>query len=178
MAVGGGYQHSDQQSSSTSGISRQYKDALSADAYNQSQLYGRQAQEFFQSPFGYFQNQNIRSLIPQNEFGLPIQTTQALNALANNWYSRASAGGAMRGQVTPENTNQVVGSALLNGAQWLIPQITQNQQYLAELPDKLMASRLGYLQSDLATKAGLLGSTSDYRGSGEGVHFNYATMSV
>jgi hypothetical protein len=70
----------------------------------------------------------------------------------------------MRGQVTPENTNQIVGSSMLNASQFLMPHILQNQQYLNALPDQLASQRLGYLQADQASKAGLLGSQSDAMG--------------
>jgi hypothetical protein len=173
-SLGYNQQKSQQSSASTSGISNDYKDDLSEDAYRESQKYGQAAASYASSPFGYFQGQHVSQLMPQNEFGLPIQTTQALTSLANQWYSKASAGGAMRGQVTPYNTNQVVGSALTSGAQFLAPYIMQNQQYLAELPDKLAASRLSYLQGSQATKASLLGSQSVYQGDSSGFGFRVA----
>ena len=157
-----------QQQESTTGINRQYRDALSQDAFDQSRLSRDMSAQFAQSPFGYFQNQDIRTLIPQNEYGLPVQTTQALQALGNQWFSKASAGGAMRGQVTPENTNQIVGSSMLNASQFLTPYILQNQQYLAELPDRLASQRLGYLQADQDSRTRLLGGTSSGQGSGYG----------
>lgn len=165
-----GYQESghQQESQQTSGISRQYKDSLSADAYRENQLLTTMSEQGARSPFGYFQNQNIRDLVPQNEYGLPVQTTQALQALGNQWFNKASAGGAMRGQVTPENTNQIVGSSMLNASQFLTPYILQNQQYLNQLPDQLMGQRLGYLQASQAAKTGLLGGQSTGYGSGYG----------
>lgn len=169
-----GYSQSDseQSSNSTSGISRTYKEPLSRDAYDESQLLSRYSRQAAESPFGYFQGQNIRNLVLQNQYGLPMETTQALNALGNQWFSKASAGGAMRGQVTPENTNQIVGSAMLNGAQFLTPYILQNQQYLNALPDQLNSQRLGYLQASQAAKAGLLGSQSNASGQGSGFGFS------
>lgn len=167
-------QESNQSSESTAGISRAYKGALSRDAYEGSQRLSEASRQFAESPFGYFQGQHIRDLVPQNEYGLPIQTSQALNALGNQWFSKASAGGAMRGQVNPENTNQIVGSAMLNGAQFLTPYILQNQQYLNALPDQLASQRLGYLQADQASKAALLGSESNAQGSASGFGFRVA----
>jgi hypothetical protein len=168
MSAGGafGYQQSktDQSSSSTAGISREYKGAVSRDAYEGSQRLSDMSRQYAESPFGYFQGQNIRDMVPQNQYGLPVQTTEALAALGNQWFSKASAGGAMRGQVTPENTNQIVGSSMLNASQFLMPHILQNQQYLNALPDQLASQRLGYLQADQASKAGLLGSQSDAMG--------------
>lgn len=170
MAGAFGYQESGQQQESqqTSGISRQYKDPLSADAYRENQYLTDQTRQAYDSPFGYYRGQNIRDLVPQNQYGLPIQTTEALAALGNQWFNKASAGGAMRGQVTPENTNQIVGSSMLNASQFLTPYILQNQQYLNQLPDQLMSQRLGYLQASQAAKTGLLGGQSTGDGSGYG----------
>lgn len=174
MSGGMGFSESSgqQQSQSVSGIGGQYKDQVSRDAAGTSALSTQLAEQYARSPFGYFQNQNIRNLVPQNQYGLPVETTQALNALGNQWFSKASAGGAMRGQVTPENTNQIVGSAMLNGAQFLTPYILQNQQYLNSLPDQLATARLGYLQADMAGKAGLLGSSSSSTGNQSGYGFS------
>ena len=172
-AFGLDYNEHDQQQSATAtqGISRTYKEPLSKDAYQENQLLGSMSQQAAQSPFGYFQGQHIRDLVPQNQYGLPMQTTDALQALGNQWFNKASAGGAMRGQVTPENTNQIVGSSMLNASQFLTPYIIQNQQYLNNLPDQLNAQRLGYLQASQAAKTGLLGGTQDSQGSGSGFGF-------
>lgn len=174
MSLGfGGSGHSgEQKAESSSGISRPYKDTISSQAAQTSGLSSQLSEQYARSPFGYFQNQDIRSLIPQNQYGLPVQTTQALEALGNHWFNKASAGGAMRGQVTPENTNQIVGSSMLNASQFLVPQILQNQQYLSELPDRLATQRMGYLQADLAGKSGLLGGTSQSYGSQSGYGFS------
>lgn len=171
-ALGFSQSESNQSSESNTGISKGYKDILSRDAYDENQYLGNASRAAAESPFGFFQNQNIRSLIPQNQYGLPAETTQALGALANQWFSKASAGGAMRGQVTPENTNQIVGSSMLNASQFLMPYILQNQQYLNELPDKLNAQRLGYLQASQEAKARLLGSSGTSQGSGSGFGFS------
>lgn len=174
MAGAFGYSQSDheQRQDSTQGISRTYKEPLSSDAYQENQFLTAQTRQAYDSPFGYYRGQNIRDLVPQNQYGLPIQTTEALAALGNQWFNKASAGGAIRGQVTPENTNQIVGSAMLNGAQFLTPYILQNQQYLNQLPDQLMSQRLGYLQASQAAKASLLGSQSSGYGQGSGFGFN------
>lgn len=156
MGGGFGSDSATQQQQSHSGIDYGYRSRVSEDAYNQSTLSRDLSTQFARSPFGYFQNQDIRSLVPQNQYGLPVETTQALNALGNQWFSKASAGGAMRGQVTPENTNQIVGSSMLNAAQFLIPQILQNQQYLNALPDQLASQRMGYLQADQESRSRLL----------------------
>lgn len=165
---------SEQSQSSTQGISRAYKEPLSADAYRESQFLTDQTRQAYDSPFGYYRGQNIRDLVPQNQYGLPIQTTDALAALGNQWFNKASAGGAMRGQVTPENTNQIVGSSMLNASQFLTPYILQNQQYLNQLPDQLMSQRLGYLQASQASKAGLLGGQGDGSGSSNAFGFRIA----
>lgn len=171
-AFGYSQSKSDQSSESNTGISRAYKDPVSRDAYEASQYLGDESKKAYQNPFGYFQGQNIRDLIPQNQYGLPAETTQMLQALGNQWFSKASAGGAMRGQVTPENTNQIVGSSMLNASQFLIPHVLQNQQYLNQLPDQLNSQRLGYLQASQDSRARLLGSSGSAQGSAKGFGFN------
>lgn len=168
MAAGFSASESLQRQESVSGIDKEYRPAMSADAYGQSRVMRDYANQAASSPFGYFQGRNIRDLVTQNEYGLPIQTSQALAALGNQWFSKASAGGAMRGQITPENTNQIVGSSMLNAAQFLTPYIMQNQQYLNQLPDQLNAQRLGFLQADQDSRARLLGSSSSGQGSSYG----------
>ena len=172
-----GYNQADssQQSESTTGISRGYRDPLSHNAYEGSQFLGQASREAYDSPSGYYRGQNIRDLVPQNQYGLPVQTTEMLGALGNQWFSKASAGGSMRGQNTPENTNQIVGSAMLNGAQFLTPYVMQNQQYLNGLPDQLYSQRLGYLQADQASRAALLqGGQSNSSGSSNAFGFRMA----
>ena len=173
LGLGYSEQSHQQSSESNTGISRAYKGALSKDAYEENQRLGDMSRQYAESPFGYFQGQHIRDIVPQNEYGLPAQTTQALGALGNQWFNKASAGGAMRGQVTPENTNQIVGSAMLNASQFLTPYILQNQQYLNALPDQLASQRLGYLQASQASKTGLLGNQSNSQGSGSGWGFDF-----
>ena len=174
MSAGFGVSQSDgeQRSASNSGVNAGERGAISAGAGQTAALSSQLSEQFARSPFGYFQNQNIRSLVPQNQYGLPVETTQALNALGNQWFNKASAGGAMRGQVTPENTNQIVGSSMLNAAQFLIPQIMQNQQYLNALPDQLASQRMGYLQADMDSRSRLLGSTSQSSGHQSAYGFN------
>ena len=174
MGGGGGYQQADQQAASASqaGISNTYKEQLSADTYNRSKRMGQMAEEFARSPFGYFQGKNVNQLIPQGKYGMPASFDQYGDTMAKDMFSKASAGGAMRGQTTPENTNNVVGSAIRGGYQFMTPYLLQNSQYMTELPDKLMSQRLGYLQSAQASDAGLLGSQSTYNSSGSSFGVN------
>lgn len=171
-AFGYNEQSHEQSAQSNSGISNGYKGRLSEDAYKENQFLGQESKAAYESPFGFYRGQNIRDMVPQNQYGLPAETTKALNALGNQWFSKASAGGAMRGQITPEHTDQIVGSSMLNASQFLMPYILQNQQYLNELPDKLNSQRLGYLQASQGAKTGLLGNSSSAQGSGSGFGFN------
>jgi hypothetical protein len=174
MGGGGGYQQSkqDAESNAQSGISNTYKEPLSAAAYGQQQNMNKMANEFANSPFGYFQGQNVNKLIPQGRYGMPMSFDQFGDTMASDMFSRASAGGSMRGQNTPENTNNVVGSAVRGGYQFMTPYLMQNSQYMAELPDKLMSQRLGYLQSAQSSTSGLLGSQSAYRSEGDSFGVN------
>jgi hypothetical protein len=180
MGGGGGYQQSktDADSSSQSGISNTYKEALSADAYGQQKQMNQMASQAASSPFGYFQGKHANQLIPQGRYGMPMSFDQFGDTMSQDMFARASAGGSMRGQNTPENTGNVVGSAIRGGYQFMTPYLMQNSQYMAELPDKLMAQRLGYLQSAQSSTAGLLGSQSKYESDTDsyGGNANYATF--
>lgn len=171
MSLGAQAADSDQRSSADSGISRTYKEPLSADAYKESQMYGQAAQEFFNSPFGYFRGQHVNQLVPQSEYGLPVQATQWMNAMAKNALNTYSAGGAFKGMLSPENTSNIVGGALQGMASTVLPMALENSRYMTMLPDNLMANRLGFLQASQGSKAQLLGSSSDYSGSSNSFGF-------
>lgn len=127
---------------------------------NQANAANTFSQQAANSPFGYFQGQHVSHLVPTNSMGLPTQLNQALEGFGNSMFSKASAGGAFRGQINPENTQGIVGSSLQNIGQFLTPYIIDFSKYLTGLPDQLNANRLGYLTSTLAAQAPGLGSES------------------
>lgn len=166
--LGFGGQGSSQEQQSKSGLRGPYADRLSADLYGATKNTLGMAKQYANSPFGYFQGQHVSSLVPTNQFGLPVATTGALEAFGDQMFSKASAGGALRGNIQPESTSGVVGSALQGIGQFLIPYITEFQKYMTQLPESLMASRLGFLQNTIGSAAPLLGSESQYKGSSFG----------
>ena len=179
MSAGLGYSQSrsQQESRSQSGLRDRYAEQLSPYLFGTSKLATELAGEYARTPFGYFNGRPVSAqdrsgLIQTNSMGLPIEATQALTGLANNYFSKASAGGSMRGQNTPDNTQGIVGSALQNMGSFLLPYILQTKQYLTELPDKLMSNRLGFLQNTFASAAPLLGSQSSYTGSSNAFGFD------
>src|SRR5689334_376803 len=169
MSLGGGYQESSQKSDSSSGLqSTPYFDALAKGTGRLAGTTMNLATQYAKSPFGYFQGQNVNQLVPTDKSGLPVEVGQALSGLGQDMFSKASAGGALRGQVDQQNTPGIVGSALGNIGQFLTPYIMDFKKYMTSLPDQLMNSRLGYLQNTLGAAAPLLGSKSAYTGNSMG----------
>lgn len=173
--MGGGfnYNQSKQGSSSNSGLSGEEKTNLNRDAYGRSAQMGGAAQNAYNSDFGTFQGQTGQQMLGLDpSTGLPTQFGGYMQSVANSMFAKSSAGGSMRGQNTPENTNNVVGSAIRGLGATALPYVTQFAQQAAMLPEQTKASRLGYLQSASATDAALLGGTSNYSGSslGFGAH--------
>lgn len=179
MSASFGYNQSksQQESKSQSGLRGGYADQLSPYLFNTSREATELASRYSKTPFGTFEGRPVSAqdgsgLIQVNNMGLPIETTQALTGIANQYFSKASAGGSFRGQNTPENTEGIVGGALQNLGSFLLPYILQTKQYFTELPDKLMSNRLGFLQNTVASSAPLLGSQSSYTGSSNAFGFD------
>jgi len=169
MSLGGGYQESSQKSNSFSGLrGTPYFDTVAPGIANNAKLAGRLAGQFATSPFGYFQGKSVNDLIPTDKTGLPVEVGQALQGMGQDMFSKASAGGALRGQVDQQNTPGVVGSALQNIGQFLTPYIMDFKKYMTSLPDQLMNSRLGFLQNTIGATSPLVGSQSQYTGNSFG----------
>ena len=99
---------------------------------------------------------------------LPVGTEGAVGAIGNQFFNKLSAGGASRGQLTPESTGAVVGSTMNNISQFLLPYMLQMKQYQMQLPEQLMSNRLGFLTNVMGASAPLLGSRSTYSGNSFG----------
>ncbi len=171
-----GFNKSDQESQAYSGLrGTPYFDPIAGDVSKTSRLLGNTAREYAASPFGFFQGQSGAQLSNTNPAtGLPMSFNTALLGITNDLYSRASAGGAMRGQVTPESTGGVVGSAIQNIGQFLTPYIMDWQKYVTGLPETIKNSRLGFLQNTIGATSPLIGSQSNYTGNAFG--FNVAAQ--
>ena len=169
MSLGGGYQESSQKSDSYSGLrGTPYFDTVAPGIAGNAKLASKLAGQYATSPFGYFQGKSVNSLVPTGKFGLPTEVEGALSGLGNDMFSKASAGGALRGQVDQQNTPGVVGSALSNIGQFLTPYIMDFKKYMTSLPDQLMNSRLGFLQNTIGATSPLVGSQSQYTGNSFG----------
>lgn len=165
-----GYQQSNQKSDSSSGLqSTPYFDPLAKQTGLTAGYANTLARQYASSPFGYFQGKSVNELVPTDKSGLPVEVGNALSGIGQDLFSKASAGGALRGQVDQQNTPGIVGSALGNLGQFLTPYILDFKKYMTSLPDQLMNSRLGYLQNTLGAAGPLLGSKSAYTGSSFGI---------
>lgn len=172
-SLGYSEQSSEQKSKAQAGLRGEYAEQLSPTVYNLATDASNLAGQYVRNPFGYFQGYNANQLLgTDNPTGLPGEFGQYLNQAANQMFSNASAGGAIRGQVTPENTAGVVGSAITNLGASVLPYVTDLAKYKSTLPESLMGSRLGYLQNTLGAIAPILGSQSTYAGSSSGYGFN------
>lgn len=179
MSGGLGYSQSEsesrQNSESEAGLRGEYAAKLSPTLYNTSVNANTLANEYAASPYGYFQGKSSNELLNIDpRTGLPSEFGQYLNQAAGQMFSNASAGGAVRGQVTPENTSAVVGSAITNLGAQALPYLTDLSKYKSTLPESLMGSRLGYLQNTLGASAPLLGSKSTYTGTSDSSSFGFS----
>lgn len=121
---------------------------------------------YAKSPVNTFQGQTGEQLTNTNPMtGLPMSFNTTLNTVGNQMFANASAGGAMRGQVTPESTTGVVGSSLTNMGQFLAPYIVDWQKYMLQFPEEMKKSRLGMYQNTLSAMTPGVGGEAHGRGS-------------
>ena len=92
--------------------------------------------------------------------GLPLGATQWMTPFANQELAKFSAGGSYRGQLSPENTGNIVGGTLQGMAGQLIPLATDWGKYTSGLPESVKNSRLGFLNTVTGANTGLLGGQS------------------
>jgi len=171
-----GFSASKQGSTSYSGLrGTPYFDQIAGNVGKLAGATSKTALEYQKSPFGFFQGQSVNELAPVGPNGLPPEVGNALSSYAGQMFNKASAGGAMRGQVTPENTQGIVGSSLNNIGQFLTPYIMDYAKYRQQLPEQLMASRLGFLQNTIGSLSSSLGSESKYSGSSFGANAGWAS---
>jgi len=170
-AGGGGFSEStsSQDSQSYSGLRGTNQFPEFAKGYSDLAAKGFQtASDTADSRYGYFQGKSADELTPTVN-GLPPEVTMALQGYGNKMFANASAGGAMTGNLQPQNTSGIVGGALQNIGQFLAPLITEFSKYKNYLPEQLKMNRLGYLMSPLSASAPGLGSSSTYHGESQHV---------
>jgi hypothetical protein len=143
------------------GFAQQYGDTANRTA---SLVHG-----YGQSPFNTFQGQTGEQMTNTNPLtGLPMAFNNNLTSFGNQMFANASAGGSMRGQNSPENTQGVVGSAMTNMGATLLPYITDWQKYVIGLPEEMKRSRFGMYQGTLQAMAPGLGAQGAQRASSYG----------
>lgn len=112
---------------------------------------------------------NMSSSIP----GLFKEQEGAAQAFANKMFANASAGGALRGQFSPNNTPGVVGSAITNMGATLLPLISSNLQTAAMVPEQIFAQRMSNAMSPLQALISGLGSTYSGRQTAPGLGYQF-----
>ena len=159
--VGGGSSKSASQTDSVQGLSRVGKAALepvallNADrANNLSHEYALSDPRFFQGLSGG----QIAGTDPNT--GLASGATQWMTPFANQEAAKYSAGGSLRGQWSPENTQNIIGGTLTGMAGQLIPMAQDWQKYTSALPESLKNSRLNFYNATTGANTGLLGGAA------------------
>ena len=159
--AGGGFQESNSESkqSSRQGLQAGDAAALSPTTLGTRQFANQYARQAVESPFGFYQGQRGADLLNVDPMtGLPRSYGNFMNTAANKYLSEASAGGSMRGQNTPENTNAVAGSALTQMGMAALPYLQETWKLGNELPMRMFAANLDFLnntsQQDTAAMGG------------------------
>lgn len=171
--AGGGQSSSESQTNSVQGLSREGKKLFEPTAINTSQQANALAVEYAQSPFGFFQGQSGAQMAGTDPLtGLPYGATQWMTPFANQEAAKYSAGGSLRGQWSPGNTQNIIGGTLQGMAGQLIPLATDWQKYTTSLPESVMNSRLGFLNSTIQGNTGMLGGQGSGQSSASGWNAN------
>lgn len=174
-SFGYGQSNSESRTNATQGLDISGKNALQPGALQVAQSANTLAQEYARSPFGTFQGQTGAQMADTDPLtGLPRGATQWMNSFANQEAAKYSAGGSLRGQWSPENTGNIIGGTLQGMAGQLIPLATDWSKYTTALPESVMNSRLGYLNSTTAANTGLLGGQSQGSSNASAFNFNKA----
>lgn len=159
--VSGGASKSRSDTASNQGFDAQYKSAFQPTVFQTAEQANSMAREYAQSPVGYFQGQSTRNILDVDpNTGLPRASTQFLGSLANQEMAKFSAGGSHRGQWSPDNAPSIVQGALMGVADKVLPMQADYSKFMAGLPDQLMNSRLGFLNSVNAGNSSLIGGSS------------------
>lgn len=144
---------SSNQESNSGFLQGPHKFGASSRAFDGLRVLSNDTQEQFQAPVPQF---NMSSNIP----GLFQEQEGAANAFANKMFANASAGGALRGQFSPNNTPGLIGSAITNMGATLFPMIAQNLQNAMLIPEQIRAQRVQNAMSPLQALIAGLGSSA------------------
>lgn len=123
-----------------------------------------------------------KQMLPGGKYGLGENSDAAVEQLGNYQFNKASADSSTRGQLSPNNMSNVIGSSIQNSLPFLIPQIQafQTQQFMAPQGLYAMAkSSADYWNRALGAQAdssysgfnfnGGVGGSKDNVGSGIGM---------
>jgi hypothetical protein len=160
-----------EQSSQTGIFGERRRHDLSGRGLIADRRLSRGTAQAYRAPFGYFRGQSVDELAP-SENGLPAVASQYLRTVANQALSQFSAGGALRGQLQPESTPGLVGSALSQIGERVIPYVTDWAKYQIGLPDELYMKKLGFLHAGQDARTRLLGGQASGSSSGWGVAYS------
>lgn len=149
-----------------SGFQMNDKNAASKYAANRAMDLGNMAYGDLQSAVPHF---TMSSSIP----GLFKEQEGAANVFANKMFANASAGGALRGQYSMNNTPGVVGSAITNMGSTLLPLISNNLQQSMLLPEQIKAQRYQNAMTPLQALVSGLGSSGSAQQSGPGLGYQF-----
>lgn len=127
MASGGASStQSSQQSKQNTGVTQRFKDPLSQSLSNiinpiSSRIGNVALGEKFRlggtpGVSGFNFGQNLNKFAQRGKFGLDPTFDTAISRLGSNLFSKASGAAATRGQLSPENLSNVVGSAVSQAA--------------------------------------------------------------
>jgi hypothetical protein len=81
-----------------------------------------------------------RRMLPGGKFGMGENADAGVGEYGNMMFNNASANSAFKGQTSPENMSNVIGSAVTNSLPFLIPQMQQFQQMQFMAPQSLMGT--------------------------------------
>ena len=138
------------------------KFGASGRAFDGLRVLSNDTQEQFQAPLPQF---TMSSSIP----GLFQEQEGAAQAFANKMFANASAGGALRGQFSINNTPGIVGSAITKMGATLLPMISQNLQNQMLLPEQIFNQRFTNAMTPLQALISGLGSSAKGTASGFGI---------
>jgi hypothetical protein len=126
----------------------------------------------FNSADDLYRNQTIPQFTMSSAIpGLFKEQEGAANAFANNMFAKASAGGALRGQFSMNNTPGIVGSAITNMGSTLLPLISQNLQNAMLIPEQIRTQRFNNVMTPLQAIVAGLGSSSSGTSAGPGLGY-------
>jgi hypothetical protein len=160
---GFGYNQQKSKSSQQSGLrGTQYEGAAANQAYNQGMNATNFGNQMLSRPGA--QLDYGQQMLPGGQYGLGQNVDRGVQALGDYSFGQASKSGAMRGQMSPENTQGVVGSAIQNMLPFLIPQLQNMQTQQFQAPQGLF--NMAQQNADYWNRA--LGASGQSSGSGFG----------